>query len=202
MKSQKKSHKAAPAKTPPKAQGLQLNHNHFGLLILVLGAALIIATLIYAVVYNNNKPSKTVSSVTPANVTGPTLYLSPTSQNVRQGGNLTETIWADTFGQKVNVVEADLSYSPNDLQFASINADDSAFKITAPSSNEKGLVKIARGNFDALSGKLLVGTVNFTVLGNGNKTAINFTGNSLLVSATSNTNILAATYGGNYTLSQ
>jgi hypothetical protein len=67
-------------------------------------------------------------------------------------------------------------------------------------SGENGKVTIARGSFQPVSGKLLVATVNFTGANTSGQATVSFATGTALLSAKTNKNILAGTYGGDYTL--
>jgi hypothetical protein len=132
----------------------------------------------------------------------PNLSLTPSSQRVAAGSTLSVQIWADSSTTQVNAVQANLSYPIDKLNFVNIDTTNSAFGVTAENTGGNGLIHIARGSTAPLSGKFLVATVNFTPLQTKSKSsaAINFTSESALLNSSTNTNILAAKYGGSYSL--
>lgn len=130
----------------------------------------------------------------------PNLSLSPSSQRVAYGSNLSIEVWADSADQPVNAVQVDLIYPTDKLNFVNVDATTSNFNVAAQASGGNGTVTIARGNLTPLSGKQLVAKVNFTANASKGKASIAFGSKSTLLSAVSNTSILAATYGGKYSL--
>jgi hypothetical protein len=133
-------------------------------------------------------------------ITSPSLYITPSSAKLSINSSLSLQIWAETNNQNVNAVQVNLSYPASQLQFVNFDSSNSAFTISAQSTSEGGVIKIARGNTTPLSGRLLVGTVNFTSIAHNAKAMVNFSAGSALVSSTTNTDILTDTKGGIYTL--
>jgi hypothetical protein len=132
----------------------------------------------------------------------PSLYLSPSSQKVAQNSTLSVQVWEDSSSQTVNAVQANFLYSKDKLDFVNIDFSASNFGIAAEGTGSNGLVTIARGNIKPLSGKQLIAIANFKVTDNNGTASLSFNNTSKLLSDTSNSNVLAATYGGSYTLSK
>jgi hypothetical protein len=132
----------------------------------------------------------------------PNLSLTPSSQRISAGSTLSVQIWANSSSQLVNAVQANLTYPLDKLNFVNIDSNNSAFGVEAEKVGGNGSVHVARGSTTPLSGKLLVATVNFTPLQSRSKSSlnINFTTDSVLLSTTTNTDVLAAKYGGSYSL--
>lgn len=131
----------------------------------------------------------------------PSLSLSPASQKVPLSSSLKIEIWADTNSQPVNAVQANLSYPIDKLNFVNVDGTNSAFGLSVQGDGGNGVVTIARGSFQPISGKLLVATVNFTGANPKGRATVSFTNSTALLSSTTNQNILAGTYGGTYSLS-
>jgi hypothetical protein len=132
----------------------------------------------------------------------PNLSLSPSSGSVAAGTKLSVQIWADSSSRGVNAVQVNLTYPIDKLNFVNIDTANTAFGVEAQSSGSNGVINIARGSTSSVTGKALVATVNFTPLAIKGKAnaAINFSPGTVLLSATTNADILAATYGGVYSL--
>jgi hypothetical protein len=167
------------------------------LLALVIALAVIAAVLIY-----NSRATAPSGGGSAGGIKTPNLTLSPDSQKVALSEPLAVQIWADTDGQKVNAVQANLSYPIDKLNFVNVDSNGSAFGLTVEGSGGNGKITIARGSFEPVSGKLLVATVNFTGADNKGEATVNFSSTTALTSSTSNKNILADTYGGKYSLTQ
>ena len=132
----------------------------------------------------------------------PNLSLSPSSQKLANGASLSVQIWADAGSQSVNAVQANLTYPADKLKFVNVDTTTSNFGVAAQATGGSGTITIARGNTTALSGKQLVAKVNFTAAVGKGSAAVGFASNSALISSTTNKNVLAATYGGSYSLSR
>jgi hypothetical protein len=170
-------------------------------LLLVIGALVILLGIVLYAANNSNSTPKSAPPSVSQNANS-TLRLSPASKTVTGGSNLSIQIWENSYDQKVNAVQANLAYDPAKLMFLNIDASSSAFKLEVPSSGGNGEVKIGRGQQTPLTGNQLVAIVNFNVIGTGGSTSVSFASGSQLASATTNKNILAKTYGGNYNLGQ
>lgn len=127
-----------------------------------------------------------------------TLYLSPGSSSVAQGATLIVNIRENSGSEPVNSVQANLSYPANLLDFVKIN-DGSAWGVKAENSGGGGSVRIARGAFSAVSGDQLVASVHFKAKTSSGSATINFASGSQVISANSNSDIMAAANGGTYT---
>jgi hypothetical protein len=133
----------------------------------------------------------------------PNLSLAPSSAQVARGSTLSVQIWADSADQPVNAVQINLSYPVDKLNFVSIDTANSAFGVAAQNTGGNGVIDIARGATDPVSGRSLVATVKFTPLTAAkgkSKAVISFTPGTVLVSSNTNGNVLAATYNGSYSL--
>jgi hypothetical protein len=143
----------------------------------------------------------------------PNLSLSPSSQNVAAGSTLAVQVWEDSGIQSANAVQANMSYPIDKLNFVGIDTTNSAFGVEAQSSGGNGVINIARGSTSPISGRQLVATVKFTCLSAASSSTakhrasssaatatVSFTDGTVLLSDVSNSNILAATYSGTYSL--
>jgi hypothetical protein len=134
----------------------------------------------------------------PQTLVTPNLSLTSISNNP----TLSLQVWADSGIQAVNAVQALLTYPIDKLNFVSIDTTNTAYGVEAVNKGGNGSIDIERGSATPLSGKQLVATINFTALQTQRKTnaTVTFASGSVLLSSTSNTNVLAATYGGNFSL--
>jgi hypothetical protein len=175
----------------------KFNKLTFGLFLaafVVLGAFLVINSSAAGKPSGNGQGTKTQQT--------PNLSLSPSAQKVAKGSSLSVQVWADAGNQSVNAVQANLTYPADKLDFVNIDDTTSNFSVAAQATGGSGKVAIARGSIMPLSGKQLVAKINFTANVSKSKAAVSFDSSSALISSSANTNVLAATYGGNYSLSQ
>ena len=166
-------------------------------------AFLLVILIILAVIlaYNSRATAPSANKSSGA-VNGPNLSLEPASQRVLLSSSLAIKIWANTSGQKVNAVQVNLSYPIDKLNFVSVDSTNSAFGLSVKGEGANGKITIARGSFQPVSGKLLVATVNFSGANSSGQAIVKFTNGTALLNASTNRNILAGTYDGNYTLTQ
>jgi hypothetical protein len=130
-------------------------------------------------------------------LTTPNLSLTP----ITSGSTYSMQLWADSGTQPVNAVAANLTYPLDKLNFVKIDSTNSAYGVEATSKGGNGTIDIERGSTTPLSGKQLIATINFTALSTRRTTApVSFATGSLLLSSTTNTNVLAATYAGSFSL--
>jgi hypothetical protein len=138
------------------------------------------------------QPSKVVGA------TNASLYLSPASQTVNTNDTITITIKVDTGGDPVNAVQANLTY-PTALFDSVTVTSTAAFDVIAENTAGSGTIKVARGATTPVNGVVDVATLTLHAVASGTQ-AINFASGSMIVRSTDNTNILATTAGGNYTV--
>ena len=171
----------------------RMNRSHW----FILAAA--IAVIAVILVYNSRTSAPVYNGG--GGIKVPNLMLQPSSQKVSLSSPLSVRIWANTGNHKVNAVQANLSYPIDKLNFVNVDGAGSAFGLAVRGTGDNGKVTIARGSFQPVTGKLLVATVNFTAANNNGVASVKFAADTTLISATTNKNILAGTYGGNYNLS-
>jgi hypothetical protein len=170
-----------------KSLGHWQHFNIFAGLFFVLAFALV--TTLSAYTSMAAKPGPTLTT--------PNLSLTPVTSSTTRSMQ----VWSDSGTQIVNAVQANITYPIDKLNFVSIDTTNSAYGVEAVSKGGNGVIDIERGSATPLSGRQLIATINFTSLSTRKTTAsVNFTSGSLLLSATSNTNVLAATYGSSFSL--
>lgn len=123
-----------------------------------------------------------------------TMYLSLSAS----GSDLIVSVRENSGSEPVNAVKADLTYSTSSLTYSSIRSS-SAFSIVAQNSGGNGSVHVDRGALPAVSGDQLVASVVFRSKVSNGTVTVNIANSSSVISASSNTNILASTKGGSYT---
>ena len=131
-------------------------------------------------------------------VSASTLYLSPGSGSINQGGTLAVQVRLNTQGEGVNAVSAYLSY-PEDKLSVSYVKGGSSFAIEAENSFGGGAVKISRGSISPVSGNVTVATIGFKGKALGNAT-VAFIGGSAVPRASDSSDSLnlGASSGGAY----
>lgn len=130
-----------------------------------------------------------------------TLSLSSAAYTLTSGSTLTVNVYEDSGTDTVNAVQANFTYPTSSLTFTSI-ASSSAFNIAAQSTGGSGVVKIGRGATPAVSGKQLVATVYFSVVGTSGSFSLNFDQTtSKVVRSTDNQSESLTYQGATYTIS-
>lgn len=171
-------------------------------LIIILSVLLVSILLVAIYAFNkmNDRPQQTISSQT--NTTEQTvnktaeLSTDPNSMTSKSGEVVTFSIWVDTGNQKVSTVEAILNYPADQYDFVSIDDSGSAFSINAEATGQNGIVTIARGQIDGVSGKVLVGKVNLKTKTSSGQGSLTFSDNSKVLTLSENPqNILNETSG-------
>lgn len=167
--------------------------------LIILLIAILSVTL-YALNKMDDRPQQTISSQT--NTTEQTvnktaeLSTDPNSMTSKSGEVVTFSIWVDTGNQKVSTVEAILNYPADQYDFVSIDDSGSAFSINAEATGQNGIVTIARGQIDGVSGKVLVGKVNLKTKTSSGQGSLTFSDNSKVLTLSENPqNILNETSG-------
>lgn len=154
----------------------------------------------------NSNTIQTAPTSTPAPTTPPTqvtqvadLYVSPVSQTLVVGGQISVAVRLNTNGQSVNAVDVRMNYPTAFLEVVNISNDGSAFGIPAETSGSGGTIKITKGSIAPVNGDSLIATVVFRATASGNA-QVTFSGESKVVSSSTNNNILRNTTGGSYTI--
>lgn len=159
----------------------------------ILGVVVLART--FAAPGGNGKPGGSGGSTS-----GPSLYVTPTSQKVMVGDTVSAAVWINTAGKSVNTVQADINYDTRYLEFVDIDGAGSAFDISAESSNSNGAIRIARGSISTVTGQNLVATVHLRATAKARSTKLTFAGTSVSLDATTQQNILTTLTGATYTI--
>ncbi len=168
-------------------------------ILLVLLVAIIIV-VIYAFNKIDDRPqhadnSQTSTTEQTINKTAE-LSTDPSSMASKSGEVVTFSIWLDTGNQKVSAVEAILNYPADQYDFVSIDDSESAFSINAEATGQNGMITIARGQIDGVSGKVLVGKVNLKTKTSSGQGSLTFSDDSKALTLSENPqNILNETSG-------
>jgi len=118
------------------------------------------------------------------------------------GSTFTVSLYLNTEGNEINVVQADLKFSQNLIQVTSPSTGSSfiAEWLTPPNySNERGIISFRGGIPGGLATSAgLVSSITFRAVSSG-RAKIEFTkGSKVLLNDGKGTNILASTIGGQY----
>ena len=127
------------------------------------------------------------------------IYVAPSSGSYVVGSTFTISLRENSSGP-VNAAEADLSYSTASLQFVSIDGSSSAFGIDAQSTGGSGSVSVSRGNTSPVNGDQLIAKVSFKALATGTAN-IQMQNSSVVLSSSTNSNVVNTRNGAAYTLS-
>lgn len=130
-----------------------------------------------------------------------TLTLTPASQSLTLGSNLTVTI-TENSTDSVNAVQADLTYDSTRLQFSSIDTTTSDFDLIAQNTGGNGKVNIAVGSTTSKTGSRIVAKVTFVTKATG-AAAITFDSSCLIIKndgVNPPSNVLGTSTGGSYTI--
>jgi len=130
---------------------------------------------------------------------GGSFYLSPASKTVPQGTTFSVAVRISST-DPINVVQANLSYPSDKLDFVGINTSGSTFDMQAENVGGGGQVKIARGLAGTVTGDKLVATVTFRAKQSSGSTSISFTAGSEAVNPDGAV-VVSATSGGTYSFS-
>lgn len=92
----------------------------------------------------------------------------------------------------VNAAQISITYPQTNFSLLSIDSSNSTFSIKAEESAAPGVIKIARGNIKALSGKNLLTVLNLKPLKNSaSTTQLGYLPNDSLIMSETNINILS-----------
>lgn len=122
----------------------------------------------------------TAFSALPLAVEATTLYLMPSQQSVYKGDTFIVEIRLDTEKEEINVVEANLTFSPNLLEVKDLIIGNSILSLwlKEPSfSNKSGIISLIGGTPTGFNGDGLIGSIVFLVKKTG-KTALSLGKNS------------------------
>lgn len=169
-------------------------HNKSDLIVLIGTILILVAIPLTTIAVQRSREPTGLAVAGTAN-----MYLSPASQSVNQSTNFTVEIREDSGSELVNAVQADLTYDSNKLDFVSVTTS-AAFEIEAETFGSGGIIKIARGTIAPKSGDQLVATITFNPKQSPGATSVDFSASSKVVSSIDNTDILASTSSGTYTI--
>lgn len=125
----------------------------------------------------------------------------PSSGTYSKDATVKVNVYANTNGENVNAVQANVSYPVDKLQFQSISTGGSALTIFAEKSASSGVVRIAGGTpSPGFSGNKFIASITFKVLEDTGAVALSFTGESAALRDSDNVNILSGKGTANFTL--
>jgi Cohesin domain len=140
-----------------------------------------------------------------AHAAGASLYLSPSSGTFTVGSIFTVSIYADTGGEAINAVQADLSFPPSKLQVVSPSSGKSFFQtwvIQPTYSNTMGTLNFSGAipNPGIVTSAGLISTITFRVMDTGAATVKFLDSSRVLLNDGQGTDVLSQTSDGIYTL--
>ncbi len=137
-----------------------------------------------------------------AEADGASLYLSPQSGTFFVGSTFTVSIYANTKGNEINVVEVDLKFPPNLLQVTSPTAGESFVSewLSPPSySNIKGTISFQGGIPGGITTSAgLISTITFRAKSSGSAKVEFLESSKVLLNDGKGTSISVTTIGGLY----
>lgn len=164
-----------------------------------LAIALIVAVAFGAVgTYNYFRSDAAPKGSSPKQQQSVSLAVSPASSKVNVGDTVSVQVWVDSLNESTTAVQANLTYPTSAFQFVAIDDTNSAFGIAVQAVEEGGVIKIARGNFEKLTGKQLVATVNLRAIAKLQNASVKFTTGSEVINAATYQNMLATTVDAKY----
>ncbi len=103
--------------------------------------------------------------------------------------------------ESINAIQANIHYPAQLLHVTNITYDGSSFDIQAEEKRMPGLIKIARGVINPVSGDNLIATITFTPIAiNSSIASLSFTNGTAVVDSTRSQNILEKTATAVYNL--
>lgn len=106
----------------------------------------------------------------------------------KAGSTVTISVDIST-SEKINAVQAYLSYPADKLKFANIDTKNSSFSVIAKGAGGNGNVTITQGSTSPVQGDLKLAKISFVALKEVSSTEIKLVSPSLIASSTTNSNI-------------
>lgn len=144
--------------------------------------------------------------ISKAATTTPTLYISPTTQEVTAGADVILTVTFDAAAASVNTVQTVITYSPANFTFISMTPG-AAFQAAFPNSAVSGSIEFSAGSTTPVTGLQTVATITLRATAAGtsgiNLAPVCATGDfrstcSAAYDSTTSDNVLANIVNGNY----
>lgn len=129
------------------------------------------------------------------------LSVEPSQRRLVAGETITVRVWEDSLSVPVNAVKAQLTYDKDAFDFVAIDSTVSSFSSDDSSTPTDGGVLLSRRASTGLIGRQLVASVVLRAKAETGNTSITFDGDSKLIHATDQTNVLQKTFDGTYFVS-
>jgi len=128
------------------------------------------------------------------------LSLSPASGTFSAGSTVKVNVYANTGGENINAVQANVAYPSDKLQFLSVSTSGSVLTIIAEKNASGGVVRVAGGTpSPGFSGNKLIASITFKALADTGTAALSFTSESAVLRNADNTDTLSSKGTGSYT---
>jgi hypothetical protein len=103
-----------------------------------------------------------------ASAASASMTITPSSQTISQGANVSVTLNENSGADSVNGVQASLTYPADKLVYTSVTYTGSSFDIQTGATGGNGVVKFSVGKTPAgLTGSQVVAVINFKAIGTG-----------------------------------
>ena len=127
------------------------------------------------------------------------LSLSPASGTFSAGSTVKVNVYANTGGENINAVQANVAYPSDKLQFLSVSTSGSVLTIIAEKNASGGVVRVAGGTpSPGFSGNKLIASITFKALVDTGTAALSFTSESAVLRNADNTDTLSSKGTGSY----
>lgn len=127
--------------------------------------------------------------------------LTPASGTYGKDAIIKVNVYANTGGENINAVQANVSYPTDKLQFQSISTGGSALTIIAEKNASGGVVRLAGGTpSPGFSGNKLLASISFKVLADTGTAGLAFTSESAALRDSDNVNALTGKGTASFTL--
>lgn len=183
----------------------QTDKKSFLWVVIVLVALTVCGIVTAAILLGDSDTAETQATTSNAQTAAEnpaSLSAEPDNATVAQENIVNVSIYVDSGDEEVNAVQANIAYPTDKLSFVSIQTEDSAFSIEAENTNENGVIKLARGEIEPVTGKQLVAVVQLRADSSSGSADLTFAEGSAVISATTNEDLLSNSPGVQLTIEE
>lgn len=166
--------------------------------IIALVCVVVIIVVGLALVLKGNDPAPASNSQSSEGQAS--FYVSPDTQSVAKGQQLSINVWANSGSKSINTVEADLSYAADYFDFVGVEGTNSSFPYGVQGDAKDGVITIVRGTTNPVKSNSLVAVIKLQAKDKAGSTKISFTKDSKIFAKGGTKNILSKTTAGKYTI--